>query len=357
MPFLLVLIAIVGIGLLILIHEAGHFFMAKLFGMRAEKFYIGFPPAAVKKQMGETEYGIGFIPLGGYVKISGMTREEELPEEVVPRAYYSKPVWQRVIVISAGALMNVVLAVVLFFLFYWQALPEYRATSTIYAVQTGSGAEQAGLQAGDRLLSIGGVSSDDVEALRDELRSHPDQQVNVVIDRAGETLAFTARIGRNPDTGEGLLGIVFQAEQAGTHDISFPEAVRAALSDISFITKEVFIAIKNLFVSEESRKEITSPIGIVAISSQTIELGWGIYIRVLGFISLQLAIFNLLPLLPLDGGHVVFNLIEKIRGKPVKREVFERVSCVGLALFATLFIMGLFNDVQRLLGPGFNIQP
>jgi len=354
---MLILIAIVGIGLLILIHEAGHFLMAKAFGMRAEKFYIGFPPAAVKKQIGETEYGVGFIPLGGYVKISGMTREEDLPEEVVPRAYYAKPVWQRIIVISAGAAMNVILAAALFFAFYWLALPDYKATTTVYNIQAGSGAEAAGMQTGDRLLAVNGVSSDDIEALRNELKSHPDQPASITVDRAGQTITLQARIGRNPDTGEGLLGVVFEAVQSGTHDVPAWEAMKASLSDIGFITKEVFIAIKNLFISEESRKEITSPIGIVAISSQTIEMGWGIYIRVLGFISLQLAIFNLLPLLPLDGGHVVFNLIEKFRGKPMKREVFERVSFVGLALFAALFVMGLFNDVQRLLGPGFNLQP
>ncbi|MDA8167656.1 MAG: site-2 protease family protein, partial [Actinomycetota bacterium] len=114
---------------------------------------------------------------------------------------------------------------------------------------------------------------------------------------------------------------------------------------------------KNLFVSQQSRSELSSPIGIVAISSQTIKLGWGVYIRVLGFISLQLAIFNLLPLLPLDGGHVLFNVLEKIKGSPIKKETFERVSVVGLGLFAILFIMGLVNDIQRLLGPGFGIGP
>lgn len=354
---MLILIAILGIGFLILVHEFGHFFTAKLFGMRAEKFYIGFPPAALKKRFGETEYGIGFVPLGGYVKISGMTREEELPEEVVPRAYYSKPVWQRVIVISAGAMMNVMLAVVLFFIFYWQAVPEFQATATVAGIQGGSSAEKAGIQAGDRILSINGVSSDDPQALRDELKSLPDQPATIVVDRNGETLTFSATVGRNEETGEGLLGVLFEAQQVGTVSIPAREALGHAFGDIAFITREVFVAIKNLFISEESRREITSPIGIVAISSQTIEMGWGIYMRVLGFISLQLAIFNLLPLLPLDGGHVLFNVLEKIRGKPIRREVFERVSFVGLAIFGALFIMGLFNDVQRLMGPGFEIQP
>lgn len=354
---MLILISILGIGFLILVHELGHFLTAKAFGMRAEKFYIGFPPAAVKKRIGETEYGIGFVPLGGYVKISGMIREEDLPEDVVPRAYYSKPVWQRVIVISAGALMNVLLAFLLFSVFYWQGVPEFQATNVIAAVQENSSAGKAGIQPGDRILSVNGTRSENAEELRNELKSRPDQPATITLERGGQMLTVTAIVGRNQETGEGLLGVMFDAEQVGTTKIGMASAFRHALSDVGFITKEVFIAIKNLFISEESRQEITSPIGIVAISSQTIELGFGIYLRVLGFISLQLAIFNLLPLLPLDGGHVLFNVLEKIKGSPIRREVFERVSFIGLAIFATLFIMGLLNDIQRLMGPGFEIQP
>ncbi len=354
---MLIFIAILGIGFLILIHELGHFAAAKASGMRAEKFYLGFPPAAVKKKFGETEYGIGFIPLGGYVKISGMTREEELPDDVIPRAYFSKPVWQRIIVISAGAAMNLLFAALLFFVFYWHGIPEYQPTTTVSAIQADSGAEHAGVQPGDKLIAIGGTSSDDPEALRNELRARPGQTVTLYIDRNGQQIALPATIGRQESTGEGLLGVVFDSQLVGTHSLPVTDAAVDALSDIKFITGEVFIAIKNLFISQQSREDLSSPIGIVAISSQTIELGWGVYFRVLGFISLQLAIFNLLPLLPLDGGHVLFNIIEKIKGSPVRREVFERVSVIGLMLFAMLFLFGLMNDIQRLMGPGFQIQP
>lgn len=354
---MLIAIAILGIGFLILVHELGHFLAAKAFGMRAEKFYIGFPPAAVKKQIGETEYGIGFIPLGGYVKISGMTREEELPDEVKPRAYVAKPVWQRIIVISAGAGMNLLFAGLFFFVFYWQGIPEYQATVVVANIQADSGAERAGIEPGDKVLAINEVVSDNPEELRDELRSRPDQTITMVVEREEQQLTIPAVVGRNEDTGEGILGIVFDAELIGYHGIPVTEAISESLSDLRFITGEVFIAIKNLFISEQSREELSSPIGIVAFSSKTIELGWSFYIRVLGFISLQLAIFNLLPFLPLDGGHVLFNVIEKVKGSPVRREVFEKASVVGLMLFALLFLMGLMNDVQRLMGPGFELQP
>ncbi len=355
---MLIFISIVGIGLLILFHETGHFLAAKAFGMKAEKFYIGFPPAMVKRKMGETEYGIGFIPLGGYVKIMGMTREEDIPSGQENHAYFSRPVWQRILIIAAGPMMNVFLAGLLFFVFYYQGVPDYHFNTTVAQVVSGSGAQAAGIQPGDKILAIDGIRSGDPEKMRSFLQHHPDQKVTVTIQRGSQQIVLLATVGRNPgNAGQGQLGIGFGQDLVGTLPMPIFQAGKDAVSDLGFITKEVFIAIKNIFVSEQGRSQLSSPIGIVAVSSQTISLGWGIYIRVLGLISLQLAIFNLLPLLPLDGGHVLFNLIEKIKGSPVRRETFERVSIIGLTLFAFLFIMGLMNDIQKLLGPGFGINP
>lgn len=354
---MLIFIAILGIGFLILVHELGHFLAAKAFGMRAEKFYMGFPPAMIKRKIGETEYGIGFIPLGGYVKITGMNREEEVPEDVQPRAYYAQPIWQRIITISAGPLMNLLTAAVLFFIFYAVAMPNYQPTNSVAAIQTDSGAQRAGLQPNDKLLAVNGVSSDDPQALRQELQSRPDQTVMLLIERDGRQMTIEASVGRDQETGKGLLGVLFATQLAGTKTLPVTESLKNSVTDLGFITKEVFIAIKNLFISSQSREELSSPIGIVAVSSETIKLGWGVYLRVLGFISLQLAIFNLLPLLPLDGGHVLFNVVEKIRGKPLKKEIFEKVSFVGLAFFVILFIIGITNDIQRIMGPGFQLGP
>jgi regulator of sigma E protease len=349
-------IAILGVGLLIFVHELGHFLAARAFGMHVQKFYIGFPPALARKKKGETEYGIGFIPLGGYVKISGMTREEEVPPGVEDRAFFARPVWQRVIVVSAGAAMNLLLAFVLFFAFYWQAVPRFENTNTIALVQAGSGAEAAGLMPGDRLLGVDDVISDQPEVLRDELLSRPEQQVTLLIERNGDRRTVDAVIGRQEETGDGILGVAFDRVQTGTMDISLPQAVRHAAGDIPLITREVFVVLKNLF-SEEGVKDISTPIGIVAFSSETIKLGWGVFARVMGFISLQLAILNLLPLLPLDGGHLVFNLAESVKGSPVRRETYEKVSAVGIAIFIIFFMIALMNDIQRLLGPGFKLEP
>lgn len=347
------LIAILGLSLLIFIHELGHFMAAKAFGMRAEKFYIGFPPAAIKKKIGETEYGIGVVPLGGYVKISGMNREEELAEEYVPRAYYSKPIWQRVVTISAGSAMNVVLAVILFFIFYLPAQPVY--DYSVKEVVDNTGASRAGLQAGDHILAVDGVFYDDIVGLQTAIQERPYTAVTLTIERDGQSLDLPATIGANGETGLGQLGIYWDRQQTGTFKYSIPEAASNAFGDIGTITRLIFDAFGQLFA--DRGKELASPIGIVAYSSQTIELGWDVYLRVLGFISIQLAILNMLPLLPLDGGHVLFNLIEKVRGKPVNREAFERVSFVGLMLFVIIFAIGFANDISRLIGPGFRLTP
>ncbi|RJQ44184.1 MAG: RIP metalloprotease [Gaiellales bacterium] len=369
---MLYLIAILGLSLLIFVHELGHFLSAKAFGMRAEKFYIGFPPAAVKKKIGETEYGIGVVPLGGYVKISGMTREEELPEDVVPRAYYSRPIWQRVITIAAGSAMNVLLAMILFVIFWMQGVPEIEGTTVVAAVQEDSGASRAGLEPGDEILAVDSLEAgSDLEGFRTYLREHPDTAVTLTVERDGQRLTlpatigstgggflgviFPATVGANEEARDGLLGVVFDARQTGTTAVPFTSALEHALDDTVMITGLIFAAFRELFAS--GGEELASPIGIVAFSSETIKLGWEVYLRVLGFISIQLAILNMLPLLPLDGGHVLFNIIEKVRGRPVNREAFERISFVGLMLFVIIFVIGFMNDIERLVGPGFRLEP
>lgn len=350
---MLILIAILGLSLLIFIHELGHFLAAKAFGMRAEKFYIGFPPAAIKKKIGETEYGIGVIPLGGYVKISGMTREEEIPEEVIPRAYYSKPIWQRVITISAGSAMNVLLAILFFFIFHLQPVPIY--DYSVREIIEDSGASQAGLQPGDEILAIDGVFYEDIIDLQTAIQERPDTAVTLTIERGGGRLEQPVTIGTNSDTGRGQLGIYWDRTEIGETELSVPEAATSSVTDIGMIARLVFDAFSQVFA--DRGEQLASPIGIVAFSSETIKLGWDVYLRVLGFISIQLAILNMLPLLPLDGGHVLFNVIEKIMGRPLNREAFERISFVGLMLFVILLAVGFMNDIQRLIGPGFRLEP
>jgi len=399
-----VLIAILGLALLILIHEAGHFLVARAVGMNPRKFYVGFPPALVKTTRNGIEYGVGSIPLGGYVKIPGMHRPaagdldvhfgravaeepalthgvEELRRrleaedhdgardamrELAPRiaraelspparksadrgvsevgdalasdAYWRARTWKRVAVIFAGPGANLLLAVALFAALFM--VGGGRATTTIDEVVADSPAQAAGLQPGDRILAIGGEAVEPADIPRTILGS-AGEPLTITVERDGERLELGPVRPRQVE-GAYRLGFVLAGEGLGPG-----EATVQAVEVTWLVTKEIGATIGRL-VTGEGRNQIASPVGIVQGSSQAAAQGIDNYLWVLGLISLSLALLNLLPLLPLDGGHITFSLIEGIRGRAVAREVYERASVIGIAVVLLLFFIGLSNDIGRL---------
>jgi regulator of sigma E protease len=401
-----VFVSILGLGLLILVHEAGHFFVARAVGMNPRKFYLGFPPALAKTTRNGIEYGIGSIPLGGYVKIPGMHRPAagdhdfhlgravaEAPEltasveelrrrldaedhegaraaagdvrrqveatrlspaaekaadrgltdvedGLAPDAYWRAAPWKRIAVIFAGPGANLVLAVALFaglFLatssafrlgFVLSASDEGTATSVVQEVAEDSPAEAAGLRAGDTIVAIDGrrVGANDI---RNTIASSEGRPLALVVERGGEQV--------------GLRSV--RPEETGGYGAA--ESVWEAVRVTGLVTKEIGATVGRL-VTGDGRDEISSPVGIVQGSSQAADRGVDDYLWVLGLISLSLALLNLLPLLPLDGGHIAFSVIEAVRRKAVAREVYERVSVVGIAVVLLLFFIGLSNDIGRL---------
>jgi len=400
-----IFISIVGLGLLILIHEAGHFFVARAVGMNPRKFYLGFPPALAKTTRNGIEYGVGAIPLGGYVKIPGMHRPaagdlhvhfgravserpslgppvEELRRRLVdedhtrsreavaelaaeleraelspparkaaergivdvddalgPDAYWRARTWKRVAVIFAGPGANLVLAVVLFAALFMAG--GGKATQTVDEIVADSPAASAGLQAGDRIAAIEGVAIDSPDQIPERISGSEGRQLTVTVMRAGGSVTLGPVRPQLTD-GAFRLGFALRGEKLGPVESTW-QAVRVT----GIVTKAIGGSIGRL-VTGDGREEISSPVGIVQGSSQAVERGAESYLWVLGLISLSLALLNLLPLLPLDGGHIAFSLLEGIRGKAVAREVYERVSVVGIALVLLLFFIGLSNDIGRL---------
>ena len=399
-----ILVSILGLGFLILIHEAGHFLVARAVGMNPRKFYVGFPPALAKTTRNGIEYGVGAIPLGGYVKIPGMHRPaaadldvhfgravEEAPElarpvddlrealeqadygaardrvdavgaavgaaalspvatksadrgfnevrdALAPDAYWRAKTWKRIAVIFAGPGANLLLAVVLFALLFMAG--GGKATQTIDSVVADTPAESIGLQAGDRIVSIGGerVAADEIA---ETISSSGGRPLEVVVVRDGETVTLGPVRPRETEGGY-RLGFVLRGEGLGVVDSTW-NAIRVT----GIVTKEIGATVGRL-VTGSGREEIASPVGIVQGSSQAVEQGAEQYLWVLGLISLSLALLNLLPLLPLDGGHIAFSIAEGVRGRAVPREVYERVSVVGIAVVLLLFFIGLSNDIGRL---------
>jgi regulator of sigma E protease len=399
-----IFIAIVGLGFLILVHEAGHFYVARAVGMNPRKFYLGFPPALVKTRRNGIEYGVGAIPLGGYVKIPGMHRPApgdlnlhfgravaeqpaltsavealrrklavadyegaratleplgdelgqvelsdaaraaaergvtEISDSLGPDAYWRARTWKRIAVIFAGPGANLVLAVVLFAALFMAG--GGKATRTVETVVAGTPAASVGLRPGDRIVAIGGVQVD-ADEVAESISSSGGRPLTLIVERDGNAMALGPVRPQEID-GAYRLGFVLRGEGLGVVE-STVEAVQVT----GLVTREIGNSLGRL-VTGDGRDEISSPVGIVQVSSEQVDRGTTNYLWVLGLISLSLALLNLLPLLPLDGGHIMFSLIEAIRGKAVAREVYERVSAVGIAVVLLLFFIGLSNDIGRL---------
>jgi regulator of sigma E protease len=364
---------------LILVHELGHFAVAKWCGMRVERFSIFFGRPLARFTRGETEYRIGWLPLGGYVKITGMTREELLPDarlrtdetdadgttpfpsppdpELVRRSYFAQKPWKRIATIFAGPAVNIVLAIIAFAIAFWIGTPTFLPTDRVAQVETGSPAAASGIRPGDRLVSVNGVSRlDDPAAFQTEIRGNRDRPVTLTVIRGGETIKVAAVPRELPTDGASVtrIGVGFDVVEGPADKHGFVDGIGAATTFAWDLTEANFRAIGRAFTDEQARSEISSVVGIGAAYKQASEDGVLTVLRYIGYISLILGVFNLLPLLPLDGGHILFAFVEKLKGSAITRRTYERASLIGLATMLLLFfLIALPNDISRLSGEGF----
>jgi regulator of sigma E protease len=355
-----------GFCFLIVVHEAGHFVAAKACGMRVEKFFLFMGPKIVSVKRGETEYGIAAIPLGGFVKITGMNPEEELPPEVEKRAYYHQPVWKRIVVIGAGPAVNIVLGfliLVVVALTSWQTV-----TPTVEEVMPKTPAAGA-LRAGDTLIAVDGhrypgLSPEDrVERFREEVDSHQcagaqqdgclaAQPAKLTVRRNGQLVTISVKPEYSAAAKRALVGFSFGSAPAS---IGLGTAVDRSANLGWEVISQTSQRIAKIFDPEE-RKEIHGIVGVSDVGNKTLDLGAAAALTFLAIVSLSLGIVNLFPFLPLDGGHIFWSLVEKLRGRPVSMRVMEGASVVGIALVVALVAIGLSNDISTLTGEGFNVR-
>ena len=406
-----VLVAILGLALLILIHEMGHFFTARAVGMRPRKFYIGFPPAAFKWTRNGIEYGIGIIPFGGYVKIPGMHRpapsdldvhfgpalyEEprlltdverakrlvarsefdearaalttlgqalqsanlspkarraadrglsELGDALGPDAYWRQRTWKRIAAIAAGPGTNLVFAVVLLAAVYMLGIPS-DASRRVQDVIPKSPAIAAGLQAGDVIVGVNRQPTYDFTQVRDAIHNSKGGPLVISVVRNGQYKELSPV---RPTKTDGVYTLGFHPAAVRYTHYSPARALALAADDTWLVTKAMGSFLGHI-ANGSGRKDVSTPVGIVQQSSKAVQLGYREYLQVLAVISLSLALLNLLPLLPLDGGHMLFSIIEGARGRAVGRAVYERVSAIGIAVVLLLFFVGLSNDIGRIHG-------
>ncbi len=347
---------------LVLVHEAGHMVAAKWCGMRVERFSIFFGRPVVKFTRGETEYGIGWLPLGGYVRISGMSRDEELAPELVPRAYYAAKTWKKIVVIAAGPAVNLVVAFLCFVLFFWIGVPGFGGIG-VQDVKPGAPAASIGMVAGDRIVSVNGISATRESTALDALnavRSNPGQPVVVRFVHGDSPTVITRRV---VPTATEVGGETIGRIGVGLNEIAGPRVSAGPLGGVTSAGSQVWELIDanargigSLFSSSEARQQVGSVVAIGAAYNQVAASGFTNVIWFIGVISLVLAIFNLLPIFPLDGGHILFAVLEKIKGAPISTKVYERAGMVGWALILIVFVFALQNDIGKIMGDGFTFK-
>jgi regulator of sigma E protease len=359
------LLAFVGFAALIILHEAGHFAAAKAVGMRVERFSLFFGPLLVKFRRGETEYGIGPLPFGGYVKISGMNPHEDLPPEVVPRAYYNQPVWKRVVVILAGPAVNLLIAFALLTgIYFSQGLVvtshgQPVATRTVASGQLSAPASSF-LRPGDQIVAVDGKYNLAVEQISKEISRHhcagkpvagctASTAVSLVIRRGNRLLSFAVYPRYDPATGRVRIGFSFATQVRPLGPFG---AARQALGQMWYATHTTVSAIARIF-EPRVRSQIHGVVGVFTVTQQEFAFNTTAALYTLALISLLLAVVNLFPFLPLDGGHVFWALAEKVRGRRISFATMERAGAVGFVLIIVLFVIGLSNDVSTLAGNGF----
>jgi regulator of sigma E protease len=355
------ILAFLGFAALIVLHELGHFAAAKAVGMRVERFALFFPPLLGRVRRGETEYAIGAVPLGGYVRITGMNPHEEIPPEVAHRAYFRQPVWKRIVVIGAGPAVNIVLAFLILWALYW-ANGVSDATNRVAEVARNAPATGQ-LQAGDRIVAIDGVRTTDFVRLREQIATHTcageerarcdaatAAKVTIVRDGREQTLAIKPRYDATAQ--RMLLGF---RPAAVTRELGPAGAVDIAVTSMWTFTRGTVETIAGIFDAEK-REQISGVVGSYETTRQAFNFSTEQALFLLGVISLSLGVINLFPFLPLDGGHIFWAVAEKVRGRAIPFSVMERAGFIGFALVIALFMVGLSNDIGRLTGEGFQVR-
>ena len=338
---LTVLACIFVFGILVTVHEFGHFITAKLTGMKVEEFSIGFGPNIYQQQEGETLYSLRMLPLGGYNKIAGMDPED--PEDL-ERGFNSKPVASRMLVILAGSLMNFILPVLIFFgifLAYGMEVPQN--TPVLGQIVEGYPAAQSGLKEGDKVLSINGQPVSQWTDIRTRLADAGTKPVPFEIQRDKEMLTVTVTPVLNPETGKPFIGVVSSLKRV---QLTPWQAAVSSVTATKNIIKNMYASLYHM-ITGKTKAELSGPVGVAKMAGQVAHKGFDMLLQFTAMLSLNLAIINLLPLPALDGGHFLILLIEAVTGHKLGKTAMQNIQKVGVAMILAITIFATFKDLTR----------
>jgi regulator of sigma E protease len=342
--------AVIGLGLLIVFHEWGHYLLAKWSGVGVITFSVGFGPKIWVRKKGETEYAISAFPLGGYVKMVGENPDEEVAPEDRQRSFAHKELYKRSAIVFAGPAFNLVLAVLLLmvvFTFYGVPVMSTHVTN----VEVGSPAEKAGIAKGDKVVSINGRAVEEWDELSQSIKGSQGQPLQLQLRRGSELVNVTVQpikkegknvFGERKD--DWMIGIGSQ----GTIEKGKPgTAIVMAVKQTWEYMKLTLTAFYKMIVGDVSPRNIGGPILIAQMAGQQAQEGLGHFIHFLAILSINLGVLNLLPVPVLDGGHLVFFLVEAVIRKPVSLRFREMAQQVGICLLALLLVYAFYNDIVR----------
>jgi regulator of sigma E protease len=342
---MVIAVTVLAIALLIVVHEFGHFLAARACGMRVERFSVGFGPVLARRTAGETEWALSAIPLGGYVKIAGMAAEEAI-DPADRAAYCNQPAWRRFLVILAGPGMNYAAAVALATgLFLSVGFHEPDPRPVLGPVIPEGAAAQAGLRAGDRILAVDGRPVSTWAELVAEVVARPGRPARLEVERGGEALAVV--VTPRDEGGVGRIGVM-----PSSRAVQAPSAWAAAARAFSATNQRAADVLSGFWqmVTGRQKAQVQGPLGIAQEMARSARQGPGPFLAAVWFISLVLAIFNLLPVPALDGGRLLVLAWEIVTRRRVNPRVENAVPFVGfVALLALLVWVTLFGDLARLL--------
>jgi regulator of sigma E protease len=345
---------IVVLGVLIFVHELGHFLLAKIMGVGVEKFSLGFGPRVLGKTIGMTDYRISAIPLGGYVKMVGESPDAEVDDSMVSLSFAHKSVGKRIAIVLAGPLFNLMLAVVIFFGFF-QISGRPITLTEVGAVQEGMPAEVAGVQAGDKIISVNGVAVADWEEMAKLIGAANGAQLTLEVLRDGQALSvrLTPRLVESQNLfGEPIDKYIIGISASGAYEVERLNPLEALLEGLTQtwrIIELTVLSVGKIISGTLSAKTLGGPIMIAQLAGEHAKAGMTEFIFFIALLSINLGILNLLPIPVLDGGHLVFFGIEAVTRKPVNLKMREVAQQVGILVLIVLMVFVFYNDISRIL--------
>ena len=357
--FITIIIALISLLGLIVLHEFGHFILAKKFGVKVEEFGIGIPPRIFGKKLGETIYSINLIPFGAFVKLFGEEKDIEDPQ-----SFSFKPIWQRALIVLGGVVSFWIISAVLLTFVFWLGAPQQISDDAnhnlinpkvqIVAIAPNSPAQTADLKPGDtiRELKVNNqqLLINKVKEVQDFTEQFKGQEIILIIERNKEVFEVSLTPRVNPPAGEGAMGVAL----ARTATISYPWfkapwlGITATVNLTILIIQGWYQAIVNAISGMPTGVQIMGPVGIFNLLRQAGEMGINYYLYLIAVISLFLAVFNILPIPALDGGKLFFLGIEKIRGKPVPSKIEQKITMFFFVLLLALILFFTLKDIQRI---------